>query len=60
MKSLEKQLRLELSTGKITEVNVQENITIKQYFTSLSSLNKAAHIYGVVYLATDEALKELK
>lgn len=59
-KHLEKQLRVDLNTGEITDVNVQPGITIKQYFSSLSILNRSAHIYGVVYLATDEALELLK
>lgn len=63
MKQLEKQLRLELNSGEVTEVIVQSGISIKAYFTSLSILNKSSHIYGCVYLATDEALgllEELK
>jgi hypothetical protein len=59
MKELEKQLMLNLSTGGISEVTVQPGITVKAYFTSLSILNRGAHDYGVLYMATDEALSVL-
>ena len=59
MKELEAQLRLDLNTGEVVPVSIQENITVKAYFSSLSILNKSAHIYGVVYLATEEALSLL-
>lgn len=59
MKELETQLRLDLNNGEITPVSVQENITVEAYFSSISILNKSAHIYGVVYLATEEALSLL-
>ena len=60
MKALEKQIQLELTTGKYTEIDVGYPCTVKQYFASLTVLNKSSHIYGVVYLATDDALKELE
>lgn len=59
MRELEKQLCLDVSSGAIESVSVQDGITVKGYFTSLSILNQSAHIYGKVYMATPEALGTL-
>ena len=56
MKALETLLQLNLSTGEIEEVPVQKEITITAYFNTLCILNKSAHIYNCVYLATPAAL----
>jgi hypothetical protein len=56
---LTKQLMLNIRTGEITEVSVQRGISVSNYFNSLNILNKAAHIYGCVYLASQEALRLL-
>jgi hypothetical protein len=59
MKALEKQIMLNLNTGERTEVNATGVTTVRQYFGSLNTLNTHADTYGVVYLATEAALKLL-
>ena len=50
------QIQLNLNTGETKQVNATGVTTARQYFGSLTTLNKSAHIYGCVYLATPDAL----
>ena len=60
MIELEKQLQINFTTGETKEVVVQGNISITNYFRSLEILNRAAPLYGCVYLATEDALNLLE
>lgn len=55
----DKQVQLNLRDGTTKAVNVLGSLTPSQYFYSLNGLNKSAHVYGVLYLASDEALATL-
>lgn len=52
-------LQLDLNTGNIQEIQLNEYKSLYIYFNALTGLNKSAHIYGVVYLPSDSALKLL-
>ena len=48
-----------LNTGEQQRVDSTSVTNAKQYFSSLNRLNSPAHVYGVIYLATPEALAQL-
>lgn len=60
MNPLGQQIQVDVVTGALTVVPVRSGITARDYFNSLSILNKSAHLYGFVYLATPEALALLE
>jgi len=60
MNPLGQQIQVDLVTGKQTVTTVRSGITVRDYFDSLSILNKSAHLYGLVYVATPEALELLE
>jgi hypothetical protein len=53
---LSKIIMLNLKTEEKTLVATTGTPDIYQYFVAMSDLNYSAAIYGVVYLATEEAL----
>ena len=60
MKLTDHMRQLDLITGmiKVTALNTYESPYA--YFNALSILNESAHIYGIVYLPSQEALDNLR
>ena len=52
-------IQLNLNTGELVEYNSEYTVDIKSYFEAINNLNKSAHTYGVVYLASAKALASL-
>lgn len=53
------QLVLQTGEQRIVPCTPPPGYTLALYFECINTLNKQAHIYGVLYLATPEALAAL-
>ncbi len=60
MSAFEKQLQLNLNTGEVKVMPCPQVTNAYDYFRAMHILNQNAQTYGVVYLATPEAITALK